>query len=194
MPVPVRKQVQRRLFAPPCLVVIEVVLGETAHVHDAELRVDGRPSVGRRLATIVKAGPGEAADLPLLRAVEFPPLLGRLAPTHDSIIGVHGIAQRIRGVLAASTDRTRRLRPENRPLGILLVKCGRKLPGVVVEANNVERDGDSLFIVPIHRRGDDARRVELMASLHHVGSNALPLLRHLPLQLPFFVAYGPDDD
>ena len=40
LPVPMRKQMQDGLIAPPGFVIEVVVLGEAAHVQDAELRVD----------------------------------------------------------------------------------------------------------------------------------------------------------
>src|SRR5262249_51788459 len=49
-PVPMRKELQNGTSAPPGLVVVEGVLGKTAGVHNAELRADGGPRKGIRLA------------------------------------------------------------------------------------------------------------------------------------------------
>ena len=75
-PVPVRKEVQDGVVAPPRLVVVEVVLREAADVQDAEVRVDARPFVGRRLAAVIEAGPDEAAGEPETDGVMAPPRLG----------------------------------------------------------------------------------------------------------------------
>src|ERR1035438_8948426 len=80
LPVPVREQVQNWLRSPPGLVVIKVVLGETAHVHDAEVRIDARPAVGRRFAPIIEAGPRESSGQERPRIVEFPPEIGQCRP------------------------------------------------------------------------------------------------------------------
>src|SRR5690348_15260590 len=77
-PVPVRKQMQDGLTSPPSLVVEVVVLGKTTHVYDAELRVDRRPAVWRRLAAIIEASPSKATRQPFASRIEFPPLLCQL--------------------------------------------------------------------------------------------------------------------
>src|SRR5207302_9971957 len=64
IPIPVGKQMQNRFRSPPRLVIIEVVFGKAAHIDDAELRINGRPCVGRGLAAIVKSGPGETSGEP----------------------------------------------------------------------------------------------------------------------------------
>ncbi len=63
---------------------------------------------------------------------------------------------------------------------------------VVVESDNVERVGDAFLVVAIDGRGYHARRIELMALLHHRRANLRALLRHLVLQLPLFVADRPE--
>ena len=55
--------------------------GKAARIHDAELRVDRGPAVGRRLAAIVETGPGKAAGQPLARSIERDPILGAVWPT-----------------------------------------------------------------------------------------------------------------
>src|ERR1035437_4438725 len=93
---------QRRLMAPPGLVVVEGVLGESAHVDHAGQRVDGRPAVRHGFAAIVETGPGKAAGLPVAGGVELPPLFGRLTKTRDvDVVGADGIPQRVGGVFTA---------------------------------------------------------------------------------------------
>src|ERR1035438_4790224 len=72
-PVPVREEMQRGLRSPPCLVIVKVVLGETAHIHNAEMGVDARPPVGRRLAAVIESRPGESARQERARVVKLPP-------------------------------------------------------------------------------------------------------------------------
>ena len=45
---------------------------------------------------------------------------------------------------------------------------------VVVEADNVERVGEALLIVAVHRCRDHARRIELVAATHHRGRYFAP--------------------
>src|ERR1039457_4047588 len=101
---------QRRLSPPPRFVVVEVVLRKSAHVHNAELRVDGRPSVGSGLTPIVKAGPGKSARFPFTRAVELPPGFGSFPPTYHAVVGVHRVPSAISHVSPARADGTRRFR------------------------------------------------------------------------------------
>ena len=60
-PVPVRQQVQHGVRRPPRLVIVKVVLRKTARVQNAEMRIDARPPIGRRLAAIIKTRPDKAA-------------------------------------------------------------------------------------------------------------------------------------
>jgi hypothetical protein len=103
--IPVREYVQRRLGAPPRLVVVADILGKPAHVYDAELRTDRRPPIGSRLAAIVEACPRKAACHPVASAIEFPPLFSGFAPRHHAVVRIHEIAQRIGCVHAARADR-----------------------------------------------------------------------------------------
>src|SRR6185436_19807679 len=79
-PIPVRKQMQDWVLSPPSLVIVEVVFGKTAHVHNAELRVDGRPAVRGWLPAVIESGPGKSASQPFPRCVESPPLFGEFRP------------------------------------------------------------------------------------------------------------------
>src|SRR5262249_47318131 len=58
-PGPVREQVHERLGREPRLVQIERIFGESAGVHDPEMRIHARPAVRRGLAAIVEPRPNE---------------------------------------------------------------------------------------------------------------------------------------
>src|SRR5260370_3136293 len=73
--------------APLCLVIMKIVLGEAAGIHDAEMRVDTWPLVRRGLAAIIKAGPGKSAGHPGTLGVNGPPILGKLRPGRNRQIG-----------------------------------------------------------------------------------------------------------
>src|ERR1017187_171417 len=179
---------QRRLSPPPRFVVVEVVLRKSAHVHNAELRVDGRPSVGSRLAAVVEAGPGKSTRFPLMRAVELPPSLRSFPPTHDSIVGIHRVPDAVGNVDAARADGTRGFRSKDRPLAILLMERFRPFTGVVVEPDDVKRHRESLLVVPIYGSGNYPGWIQAMAQPHHAGGNAGSLLRHCVLRHPLLVS------
>src|SRR6202041_3133083 len=190
--IPVRKQMERWLGSPPGFVVVESVLGETAHVHDPELRVDRRPAVGRRFAAIVKAGPGKAAGFPLTRAVELPPLLGGLTPGNHAVVIVDQVAQRVGRVHAARGDGAGGLRSIDRPGGIALVELVWEAE-VVVEADNVQRVRHALPVISVDGGRNHAGGVKLFTQRHHGRADACPLLGHVALHLPFFIADPPEN-
>src|ERR1017187_28728 len=192
-PVPVWKQMQTLRLSPPGFVVVEIVLRETAHIHDAELRVDRRPPVRRWFPAIIKARPGEAARGPLARAIELPPALRRLSPRNHAVVTVHRVSLRVGGVLSARGDGAGGLGPIDRALGVFLVESIGK-PLIVVEADNVESVGDALLITLVYSSGNHARRVELMAKAHHAASHLDSLLSHVVLKVSFLIANGPGDD
>src|SRR6266478_9125609 len=66
--------------APLCLVIMKIVLGEAAGIHDAEMRVDTWPLVRRGLAAIIKAGPGKSAGHPRTLGINGPPIFSKLGP------------------------------------------------------------------------------------------------------------------
>ena len=141
LPIPMWKEMQHGLRAPPCFVVIKVVLGEAAHVDDAELRVDRRPSVGRGLAAIVEAGPGKAARQPFPRAIKLPPLLGQFRPRRmNRIVGAHPVAQLVSLVDAACADGARGFRTDARLFGVRFMPSVWHIQ-VVVETHDIERVG-----------------------------------------------------
>src|ERR1017187_4513418 len=185
---------QRRLLSPPCFVVVEVVLRKSAHVHDAELRIDGRPSVGSRLASIVEASPGKSTRFPLMRTVELPPSLRSFPPTHDSVVGIHSVPDAVGNVDAASADGARGFRSKDRTLGILFVECFRPFTGVVVESDDVERHRESLLVVSVYGSGNHPGWVQAMAQADHAGGYAHSLLRHRILQNPLLVPNRPQND
>src|SRR5437773_1660903 len=76
-PVPVRKQMQYGFRSPPRLVIVENVFGEAAGVQRAEVRTDTGPAVRRRLATIIKSGPGKGAGEKGAFSENLPPSFGR---------------------------------------------------------------------------------------------------------------------
>src|SRR5204863_9793956 len=108
--------------SPPGFVVKEIVLGEAAHINDAKLRVDRRPSIGSRLPAIVKTGPGKSPGQPFPSCIEFPPLFGKLRPRGViQVVGAHPVSQLVGGVNSARGNRARSLRAYRRFLGMGLV-------------------------------------------------------------------------
>src|ERR1019366_3519429 len=72
-PIPVRKKMQHRVRAPPCLIIIIIIFGEAAGIHDPEVRADARPVVGSGLAAIVESRPRKSAGKKWPGVVIFPP-------------------------------------------------------------------------------------------------------------------------
>ncbi len=101
-PVPVRQQMQNGVRRPPRLVIIKIVLRKTAHVEHAEMRIDARPAVRRRLATIIKTGPHETAAQPRTVGEKAPPCFRRLRPL--------GVVHVIGADIAALPGRSRKCR------------------------------------------------------------------------------------
>ena len=101
-PVPMRQQMQHRLVRPPRLVILKVVLGKTAGVEDAEMRIDARPVVRRRLAAIIKTRPDESAGEPRTHREEAPPAFGGVRPRRRVfVVGAHVAARLVVRVNAA---------------------------------------------------------------------------------------------
>src|SRR5580692_9340614 len=192
VPVPVRKQVQYGLRSPPRLVVIEVIFGEAAHVDDAELRVNRRPSIGRGLAAIVEASPGEAAGEPFARRIELPPLFGQLRPVRMiQVIGADPIAQFVGGIDSAGADCAGGFAAHARGLRMRLVPAVVNLQ-VVVEAHDVELFGKMSLEGSVYRGRTKTRRIEFVRARDHVVDDTHALrLRHHDT---FFIAHGPQND
>ena len=153
-PVPVRKHVQRRASSPTRPVVVEVVLGEAAHVQDAEVRVDAGPAVGRGLAAVVEAGPGEAAGQEGPLVVEFPPDFGESGPGRAvDVVGADVAPSRLSGLLLSLEASPPAYQPRVQTvLAVSVPNIGSlgkflwkpvHLPLVVVEALHVHHRGDA---------------------------------------------------
>src|SRR5450756_1184100 len=100
-----RREVQHGVRRPPRLVVVKSVLRKTAGVENAEMRVDARPPIRRRLAAIIKTGPDERAGKPRTRRKITPPAFGGRSPTGpDDIVGGDVTARAVVGVNAARAD------------------------------------------------------------------------------------------
>src|SRR3954454_3662397 len=112
IPIPVGKQMQHRLRSPPGFVVEEVVLRESAHIDNAELRVYRRPSIRSRLAAIIEAGPREPSREPFARRIKLPPFFCKLRPVGVvQVIGADPIAQLVCRTRPAGRADARSLRP-----------------------------------------------------------------------------------
>src|SRR5881398_2890844 len=68
------------LVSPLGLVVIKIVLGEAAGIHDAEMRVYTWPLVRRGFAAIIETGPGKSAGHPRTLGINRPPIFSELGP------------------------------------------------------------------------------------------------------------------
>ncbi len=137
-PVPVRQDMDNRLVAPDGLVIVIVVFGEAALVHDAEVGIDAGPAKGRRLAFVIKAGPDKAAGDKGPVGDGLPGIFRRLRPGRRiDIIGadiafclVALVAiPFIRGINAARADRA---------AGLAAVK--RHAPGGPCGTSHMRRD------------------------------------------------------
>src|SRR5262249_46602124 len=158
---------QYRLIAPPRLVVEVVIFRETAHVHDAELRVDRRPSIGRWLAAIVESSPCETACQPFARCVKLPPLFSQLGPGRMvEIVGTEPVAQLIGLINASRRNRTRCFRAYAWSPRMCLVPCIND-PEVVIEAHYVQLFWKVRFERLVHRRRAQPSGIELTSSLNH---------------------------
>src|SRR6266851_224051 len=124
------------------LVIIKIVFGEAAGIHDAEMRVDTWPLVRRGLAAIIEAGPGKSAARPGTLGVNGPPIFGELRPGRNvQIVGVDVTRLWVvlidpacaYGAAGFSTDR-------GLP-GRLTMKCVHLLRAVIIEALHVHHTG-----------------------------------------------------
>ncbi|OPZ77562.1 MAG: hypothetical protein BWY77_01678 [bacterium ADurb.Bin431] len=105
-PVPVRKEVEHILSAPPGLIVKIVVLGKAAHIHDAKVGVDAGPAVRGGLAAVVEPGPDESPAQPGPVRVKTPPVLRGRSPGRVHRVIVADVAfEGVVGVKAAGADR-----------------------------------------------------------------------------------------
>src|SRR5207248_10105602 len=96
LPVPVRKQMYRRLTPPPNPVVVKIVLRKTARIHHAKMRADARHLIRRRLPAIVKPRPAKSSRKPCILVIKTPPCLRRARPARKvHVVRTHISTQRI---------------------------------------------------------------------------------------------------
>ena len=101
-----REDVQHGFERPIGLIIVEKVLGKTAGVHNAEVRVDGGPAVGSRLATIIKARPAEPARCPRPGRIIRPPCFRRLiAARLPDVVSQAITVDEVNGVNATRANR-----------------------------------------------------------------------------------------
>src|SRR6185437_10652183 len=151
--VPVGEKMQHRLPAPPTLVIEEVVLREAAGVDDAELGVDGWPTVRSRLTAVIEARPGKPAGQVLARSIELPPLLGELRPGGMiHVVGTDPVAQRVGLIDPARANRAGGFGADER-LPRITSMVGIDGAQVVVEALDVECAGYASAVGAVHCGG-----------------------------------------
>src|SRR5437016_13555074 len=90
------------LVSPLCLVVIKIVLGEAAGIHDAEMRVDTWPLVRRGFAALIETGPGKSAGHPRTLGINRPPIFSALGPGRNVRVIAADVTC-LRGVLIHTT-------------------------------------------------------------------------------------------
>ena len=191
-PVPVWQQVQHWIVSPPCLVIEEIVFRKAAGVHDAKLRADGWPAVGRGLAAIVEARPGKATGKPLTLGVELPPLLRQLGPVSMvHIVGTDPVSQFVGGIETTRRDCTGGFGANQRFMRIGLAVSIDILEGIV-ESFHIERLGDRVIERGGGGGGAQTGGIELVAAANHSRDNSLT--RRLKLQRPLLVAHPPQND
>src|ERR1035441_9945803 len=136
---------QHWIASPPCLVIKEIIFGKAAGIDDAELRADGWPAIGCRLAAIVKACPGKAPCKPLSLCIELPPLLRDLGPVSMvHIVSAHPVPQFVGGIDTARRDCTGGFGANQRFMRIGLAVSINVLEGIV-ESFHIERPGDRVI-------------------------------------------------
>ena len=180
LPVPMRQEMQHGLRAPLRLIVVIVVLGKSARVHDPEVRADARPTIERRrLAAVVEPGPDESAgDVGSIRHVRPPGLRGRGPPWMIGVVRGYVALRIVAAIDAARADRTAGLAAENRQIGKPLVERFH-LIGAVVEAEHIDDLRDPGAEALIHRVHARTRRVELPDELLHRACHASAALSRL---------------
>src|SRR5690348_2147321 len=89
------KNVKHRLFRPARLIIIEKIFREAAGVHDAEMRADARPAVGRGLTSIIEAGPDESAGDERASRVILEPIFRQRAPVGPVYVVGRDVAARL---------------------------------------------------------------------------------------------------
>src|SRR5487761_2352439 len=96
---------QHHVCGPPSLIIPRDVLPKTAGVENAEMRIDARPGIRRRLTAIIKTRPHEAAAQPWARGKDAIPLFGGVRPTgRVHVVGADVAAHLVVLVNAARAD------------------------------------------------------------------------------------------
>src|ERR1019366_4089826 len=167
-PVPVREQVQKRLVIPPCLVVKVRIFGETACIYYAELRTHAWPCIGRRLSTIVEAGPSESTREPGPGVVEVPPRLPfiHIGVWIDDVVRTYPVAQFVLRVNPPSEQCAGSLRADQKLFWVLLAIVV-DLRKIVVETHHVEARCEGFAVGSIDCRSAKASRVQFVSALLH---------------------------
>src|ERR1051326_6803385 len=101
---------QHRVCRPPGLVIVEDVLRKSARVENAEMRVDARPPIWRRLAAIIETGPHKPTGQPRTVGKVSPPAFGGRGPTRpDDVVSGDITPWAVVGVNTARADDARLL-------------------------------------------------------------------------------------
>ena len=194
-PIPVRLEVEDGFIGPPGAVEMGDVLGETAGVEDAEVRVDVRPLViGRGFAAVVEAGPDEGTAEIRAFGIVLHPCLRSAGPAGKPRLALVcvAIAQGIillidpaSGGMAAFLAADYRL---PREALVEIVKAAAELE--VVSALHVHHAGEALAPSAVHGEGRGPGRIEASGSvLEHrgdAGAGVAFLDRH------FLISKAPD--
>src|SRR5258708_17892201 len=127
-----RGDMQPILIRPPGLVIIINILGESADIHHAKMRVDIRPLIGSRLSPVIESCPDKTADPPGSAGSQRPPLLRRIGPPLSGEIPVRKIAKdAVFYVDTPGGDGTSHLRSHNRLTGMIaMIAVHASDPGV----------------------------------------------------------------
>src|SRR6266568_335237 len=145
------------LVSPLGLVVIKIVPGEAAGIHDAEMRVDTWPRVRRGLAAIVEASPGKSARQPRTLGINGPPVFSELGPGRNvRVVGADITCLFVVLIHTTCAYGTGSFSADRRLPGKLPMKCVHLLSAVVIESLHVNHGGQPFAPVLVHGFGDRA--------------------------------------
>src|SRR5438034_7975871 len=143
------------LVSPLGLVVIKIVLGEAAGIHDAEMRVDTWPLVRRGFAAIIETGPGKSAGQPRTLGINGPPIFSELRPGRNvRVIGADKTCLFIVLIHTTCAYGASSFSADRRSPGKLTMKCVHGLSAVVIEARPVNDCGQACTPIFVHGFGD----------------------------------------